>query len=104
MTQEQFNMMAAMLAADVRERPPTPGCPSGFSAWHTAQRLMDEEELAGDETAVHRTGGQLQRKGLAVHRTVLGVTRWTLTEDGRRAVRGQLARLDKTETREKVPA
>jgi len=97
-------MMAALLSAGVRERPPTAGCPSGISAWHTAERLMEEEGLEGDATAIHRTGAALQRKGLAVHRTVLSVTRWALTDDGRRAITGLLARLDKTETREKVLA
>jgi hypothetical protein len=72
MTQDHVNMIAALAAANDREREPTAGCPSGRSKWHTAGRLMD------------RVAGYLVRRGLAATRTTLGVTRWALTEDGLR--------------------
>lgn len=83
MNQDQENMVAAMHAASERDREPTAGCPSGRSTWHTAGRLMDEEGFdPGGVTEVHRVADALVRKGLAVRRTTLGVTRWTLTETG----------------------
>lgn len=78
-------MIAALAAANDREREPTAGCPSGRSKWHTAGRLMDEEDFdPGGVTEMHRVAGYLVRRGLAATRTTLGVTRWALTEDGLR--------------------
>jgi hypothetical protein len=83
MTQDHEDMIAAMAAASEREREPTAGCPDGRSKWHTAGRLMDEQDFdPGGVTELHRLAGHLVRKGLAARRTTLGVTRWALTESG----------------------
>lgn len=83
MTQEHVNMIAALAAASDRDREPTAGCPDGHSKWHTAGRLMDEEDFdPGGVTELHRVADHLVRKGLAARRTRFGVTRWTLTESG----------------------
>lgn len=83
MTSEHENMVRALAAASEREREPTAGCPDGRSKWHTAGRLLDEEDFdPGGVTEMHRVADHLVRKGLAARRTTLGVTRWTLTETG----------------------
>jgi len=97
MTQDDINMIGALLSATERDREPTAGCPSGRSRWHTAERLMDEEDFdPGGITELHRVAARLQRKGLVAARTIIGRTRWALTEDGlrvakagRRAARGE---------------
>ena len=35
MTPEQQNLITALAAATAQQREPTPGCPDGFSRWHT---------------------------------------------------------------------
>lgn len=88
MTQDHVNMIAALAAANERDREPTPGCPSGRSRWHTAGRLMDEEGFdPGGISELHRVADHLVRRGMAARRTTLGITRWTLTEDGLRVAR-----------------
>lgn len=87
MTQEHYNLIAALVAASGTEREPTPGCPSGRSTWHSAERLIGEQGLLVTETDLHRSAGYLVRKGILATRTTLSVTRWTLTEDGLRAAR-----------------
>ncbi len=87
MTQDHYNLIAALADASDVERDPTPGCPSGRSKWHSAARLMDEQGLLVSETDLHRLARHLTRKGMVVSRTVLAVTRWALTEDGLRVAR-----------------
>jgi hypothetical protein len=83
MTPEHETMITALAAATATVREPTAGCPDGISRWHTPARLLDEGHLAGvTVTDIHRTGAALQRRGLAVHRTQFGETRWALTETG----------------------
>ena len=83
MTSEHENMITALAAATRAEREPTASCPDGSSKWHTPGRLLDEGHLAGvTVTDIHRAGAGLQRRGLAVHKTQFGVTRWALTETG----------------------
>jgi hypothetical protein len=94
MTQDHEDMIAALAAATGRDREPTAGCPDGRSRWHTAGRLMDEEDFdPGGVSEVHRVADHLVRKGLAARRTTLGVTRWTLTESGAGYARARARRV-----------
>ena len=83
LTGEHNLMLEVLLTANETERKPTPGCPDGHSKWHGAYRLRTEGLGAGwTETDVHRVGTALQRRGLVTHKTLYGVTRWTLTGAG----------------------
>lgn len=82
LTEDQTSMLIVLLDANQAEREPTPGCPDGHSKWHDAARLRSEGLAFLTETDIHRIGAQLQRKGLAAHKTLLSRTRWTLTEAG----------------------
>lgn len=80
---EYEDMVTALASATAVEREVTAGCPDGTSRWHTPGRLLGEGHLTGvTVTDIHRVGAALQRRGLVVHRTQHGVTRWTLTETG----------------------
>ena len=92
LNQDQANMVAALAAATATEREVTAARPDGRSKWHSYARLVAEQDLMLSETDAHRVAGALARKGILVSRTVLTVTRWTLTEDGARAAKG-LARM-----------
>jgi hypothetical protein len=75
-------VLGVLLASTEMPREVTPSCPEGRSRWHTARRLMTEGLAGYTETDVDRIGRALQRRGLATHKTLHGVTRWALTGTG----------------------
>jgi hypothetical protein len=75
-------VLGVLLESTELPREVTPSCPEGKSRWHTARRLITEGLAGYTETDVDRIGRALQRRGLATHKTLHGVTRWALTGTG----------------------